>query len=136
MADRGGYFGVVVVPGFIAESVEATLDDLARHVEHLVDVIGIDHVGIGTDKAGPGPGTESIVEYPATLPKRRPGTFDWSGFRTEEHRLTRERHIKGYENFGDWPNLTVHLAQRGFNAEELRKLLGLNFLRVFRDVVG
>ena len=136
VADRGGFFGVVVVPGFIAEPVEATLDDLARHVEHLVDVIGIDHVGIGTDKAGPGPGTESIVEYPATLPKRRPGTFDWSGFRTEEHRLTRDRRIKGYENFGDWSNLTVHLASRGFNEQELRKLLGLNFLGVFREVVG
>jgi len=28
------------------------------------------------------------------------------------------------------------LAQRGFGEEELRKLLGLNFLRVFREVVG
>ena len=30
----------------------------------------------------------------------------------------------------------VKLAERGFNDEELRKLLGLNFLRVFREVVG
>ncbi|HEX9246893.1 MAG TPA: membrane dipeptidase [bacterium] len=136
VADRGGFFGVVIVPGFIAESTEATLDDFARHVEHLVDVMGIDHVGIGTDKAGPGPGTESIVEYPASMPRHRPGSFDWAGFRLEEHRLTPEYHLTGYDNFGDWPNLTVHLARRGFNEGELRKLLGVNFLRVFRDVVG
>ncbi len=136
VADRGGYFGVVIIGGFIANSTEATLDDFANHVEHLVDVIGIDHVGIGTDKAGPGPGTESLVEYPGAMPKRPANAFNWAGFRDKEHRLTQEYHLKGYENFGDWPNITVHLAQRGFNEEELRKLLGLNFLRVFRDVVG
>ncbi len=136
VADGGGFFGVVIVPGFIAESTEVTLDDFCRHVDHLVDVCGIDHVGIGTDKAGKGPGTESIVEYPASMPRHRPGTFDWAGFRLKEHRLTPEYHLKGYDTFADWPNLTVALAQWGFNEDELRKLLGLNFLRVFREVAG
>jgi membrane dipeptidase len=136
VAGRGGFFGVVIIPGFISESLEATLDDFAHHIEHLVNVMGIDHVGIGTDKAGPGPGTESLFAYPPTMPRHRPGAFDWGGFRREEHRLTPKHHLKGYENFGDWPNLTVHLAQWGFSEDELRKLLGSNFLRVFRDVVG
>ena len=35
-----------------------------------------------------------------------------------------EYHIAGYDNFGDWPNLTVKLAERGFSEEELRKVLG------------
>lgn len=136
IAERGGYFGVVVIPGFISDKKEPTLDDFADHVEHLVDVCGIDHVGIGTDKAGPGPGTESLIPYPKDMPKRRPGAFSWDGFRDEEHRLTDEYHLNGYEDFRDWPNLTVALAQRGFAEDELRKLLGLNFLRVFREVVG
>jgi membrane dipeptidase len=137
VADRGGYFGVVVIPGFIADVKEPTLEDFARHVEHLVNVAGIDHVGVGTDKAGPGPGTDSLVEYPPQMPQRRAGAgFDWVGFRREEHRLTPDYHINGYEHFGDWPNLTVALAQRGFTEEELRKILGLNFLRVFREIVG
>lgn len=136
VADRGGFFGVVVIPGFISTSKEPTLDDFARHVAHLVDVMGIDHVGIGTDKAGPGPGTDSLIDYPKEMPQRPSGEFDWSGFRKEEHRLTPDYHLNGYEEFGDWPNLTVKLAEWGFNEEELRKLLGLNFLRVFREVVG
>jgi membrane dipeptidase len=136
VADRGGFFGVVIVPGFIAESTAVTLEDFCRHVDHLVDVCGIDHVGIGTDKAGRGPGTESIVEYPASMPRHRPGTFDWAGFRLKEHRLTPEYHLKGYDTFADWPNLTVALAQWGFSEDELRKLLGLNFLRVFREIAG
>jgi membrane dipeptidase len=136
VADAGGYFGVVVIPGFISEEKEPTLDAFCRHVEHLVNVCGIEHVGIGTDKAGPGPGTDSLIEFPRNMPERRPNTFDWSGFRREEHRLTPDYHLNGYEHFGDWPNLTVALARWGFNEEELRRLLGQNFLRVFRDVCG
>jgi membrane dipeptidase len=136
IAERGGYFGAVVIPGFISDKKEPTLDDFAAHIEHLVDVCGIDHVGIGTDKAGPGPGTESMIPYPPDMLKRRSNAFNWDGFRTEEHRLTSDYHLNGFEDFRDWPNLTVCLAKRGFNEAELRKLLGLNYLRVFRDVVG
>jgi membrane dipeptidase len=136
IAEQGGYFGVVVIPGFIRDSPGGSLDDLVRQIEHLVDVCGIDHVGLGTDKAGPGPSTSSLVEYPDSMPQRLPGEFDWSGFRTEEHRLTEDYDMEGFGKLDDWPNITVALAQAGFNEEELRKILGLNYLRVFREVVG
>ena len=112
------------------------MDDFVRHIEHLVDVCGIDHVGIGTDKAGPGPRTSSLVEYPDTMPASLPGEFNWSGFRIQEHRQTPEYFMKGYERLADWPNLTVALAEAGFNEQELRKLLGLNYLRVFKAWLG
>ena len=89
IADRGGFFGVVVIPGFLQTSHEATLDDFADHVEHMVNTVGIDQVGISTDKAGPGGGTSSLIEYPETMLPARPGTFDWSGFRPKEHRNDR-----------------------------------------------
>ena len=140
IADQGGFIGVVTIPGFLQETTEATLGDVATHVEHLVDVMGIEHVGIGTDKAGPGPGTDSMIEWPEGMVDDRlaaqPGSFNFSGFRLEEHRLTDDYHIDGFENFTDWPNITVKLAERGFNDEDLRRILGLNYLRVFRDVVG
>jgi len=136
VADRGGYFGVVVIAAFISDRAEVPLDVFADHIEHLVNVCGIDHVGIGTDKMGPGPGTESLVEYPPSMPRHNPGTFDWAGFRLKEHRLLGDHVLRGYETFGDWPNLTVALAQRGFTEDELRKILGLNYLRVFREVCG
>src|SRR5262245_39701775 len=137
IADRGGYFGVAVIPGFISNQPNVTLDDFCRHVEHLARTIGIDHVGIGTDKAGPPSArTGSMIEFPRAMPARRGAAFDWVGFRLEEHRLTSDYTIEGYESFADWPNVTAALARWGFNEEELRKLLGLNFLRVFREVVG
>lgn len=136
IAEQGGYFGVVVVPGFIKDSPGATLKDFVKHIEHLVDVCGIDHVGIGTDKAGPGPSTSNLIEYPDDMPQSLPGEFSWGGFRNEEHRLTDEYDIEDFQSLADWPNITVELADAGFNEDEIRKLLGLNYLRVFRDVVG
>jgi membrane dipeptidase len=136
IAEQGGYFGVVVVPGFVKDSPGATLKDFVRHVEHLVDVCGIDHVGVGTDKGGPGPTTGTIIPFPEELPWLAPGQFSWSGFRTEEHRLTADYNTEDFQDFADWPNVTVALAEAGFSEDELRKLLGVNFLRAFRDIVG
>lgn len=149
IADNGGFFGVAAIGGFLRADNRATLDDFAEHVEHLVDVMGIDHVGIGSDKCGPGPGTESNFEYPPELgpydtsylyqedpdPRATPGGFAWSGFRAE-HRLSDTHRIEEFDQFTDWPAITVKLAERGFSEDELRKILGLNYLRVFREVVG
>jgi membrane dipeptidase len=41
-----------------------------------------------------------------------------------------------YESVLDWPNITVQFARRGFTEDELRKILGLNYLRFFREIVG
>ncbi len=149
IADNGGFFGVAAIGGFLRSDFDATLEDFADHVQHLVNVMGIDHVGIGSDKCGPGPGTESYFEFPPELgpfdtsylysekPDHRAtqGGFSWSGFR-EEHRLSDDHRIAGFDQFTDWPSITVKLAERGFSEEELRKILGLNYLRVFREVVG
>ena len=149
IADQGGYFGVAAIAGFLRNDTNATLDDFADHVEHLVNVMGIDHVGIGSDKCGPGPGTDTMFEFPPELgpfstsfmfnedadPRAKPSGFDWLGFRPE-HRLSDRHRMPDFDEPADWPNITVKLAERGFNDEELRKLLGLNFLRVFREVVG
>jgi membrane dipeptidase len=70
------------------------------------------------------------------MPQNLPGEFDWVGFRTEEHRLTPDYDMEGFKKFSDWPNITVALAEAGFNEDELRKLLGLNYQRVFKEIVG
>ena len=136
IANQGGFFGVAVVPGFLTdESFVATLEQFVDHVIHLVNVMGIDHVGVGNDKCGTGPQTGTLIEFPEGMLEDRFGTFDWSGFRPE-HRVHGEYRMEDYETVRDWPNITVKLAARGFNEEEIRKLLGLNYLRVFREIVG
>ena len=54
LAAKGGVAQITMYKGFLVEEGEATLDDFLRHLEHTIEVAGIDHVGIGTDFDGDG----------------------------------------------------------------------------------
>jgi microsomal dipeptidase-like Zn-dependent dipeptidase len=45
---------VTLYPGFLCANGEATILDAIRHLEHAIHVMGIDHVGLGTDFDGDG----------------------------------------------------------------------------------
>lgn len=53
--------------GFLREDGEATIDDAVRHILHMIDVAGIDHVGIGSDFDGDGGVTGLASEADMTL---------------------------------------------------------------------
>jgi membrane dipeptidase len=75
----------------------ATLQQVADHVEHVRDLAGIDHVGLGSDFDG-------ITSVP-----------------------------DGLENTSKFPDLVAELLRRGWKVDDVRKLVGLNALRVLRD---
>jgi membrane dipeptidase len=77
---------------------QATLSQVADHIEHLRDATGVDHVGIGSDFDG-------IDTIPA-----------------------------GLDDVSRFPDLLAELARRGWSDDDLAKLAGRNFLRVFREV--
>lgn len=52
LAEKGGVAGVNFYPYFLNPSGKATIDDLVRHVEHMVNVGGIEFPAIGTDFDG------------------------------------------------------------------------------------
>jgi microsomal dipeptidase-like Zn-dependent dipeptidase len=54
LAARGGVAQVTLYNGFLRTDGSATIDDAVRHLLHMVEVAGIDHVGIGTDFDGDG----------------------------------------------------------------------------------
>lgn len=55
LAEQGGVAQICLYKGFINEAAEkASLSDALRHIRHIVDVAGIDHVGIGSDFDGDG----------------------------------------------------------------------------------
>lgn len=56
LRDCGGVAQVCLYGGFLRPEAEgpATIDDALRHLLHMIDVAGIDHVGIGTDFDGDG----------------------------------------------------------------------------------
>ena len=102
VARKGGVVCVVFVPVFItALRKDASLERLLDHIDYIVRVAGIDHVGLGSDFDGFGP--------PPPV---------------------------GLEDVTRMPGITAGLVQRGYSEADVRKILGENFLRVFRKVVG
>ena len=87
LRENGGVVMVTIVPSFISTEVmqwsqlpptqrretpepKATIDDVIRHIEHVRDVAGIDHVGIGADYDGIDStpvGLEDVSSYPVLL---------------------------------------------------------------------
>lgn len=77
----------------------ATLDETLDHFDHVVELVGIDHVGIGSDYDGVGD----------SLPI-------------------------GLKDVASYPTLVEGLLERGYSVEDIKKILGGNLLRVWREV--
>ena len=54
LAQKGGVAQTTLYHGFLKKDGEATILDAMAHLEHAIDVMGIDHVGLGTDFDGDG----------------------------------------------------------------------------------
>ena len=78
--------------------IAPSINDVVKHIKYVVDLVGIDHVGIGSDYDG--------VEIMPT----------------------------GLENVTKLPFLTKKLIEHGYTIREVRKILGDNFKRIFKEV--
>ena len=54
LAAKGGVAQTTIYQGFLRQHGEATILDVMAHLEHAIEVMGIDHVGLGTDFDGDG----------------------------------------------------------------------------------
>jgi membrane dipeptidase len=75
----------------------ATIGEVADHIDHIRQIAGIDHIGIGSDFDG----------------------------------ITQT--VQDLDNVSTYPRLTAELLRRGYSDGDVRKILGLNVLRVMRE---
>ena len=126
VGEKGGYIGILAVPGFLTTNQKTTINDWLDHVDYIVNLIGIDHVGIGTDYYG--------FSVPDSLAIKIGEFMEVLGFRPE-HRASFLDKIEGFENYAKFPNLIKGLIERGYSDQEIGKLAGSNFLKLFKKVV-
>ncbi len=138
LAEKGGVVGIFAVKYFLAE--KGTLLDVLNHIEKAVDLIGVDHVGIGTDHWYVQNYPERLAEvaYNEFLEGYDKGRRFWSGFRPEHRndpRLypPREPDLLAWVN---WPAITVGLLSKGFSQGDVEKIIGGNWLRLLGRVIG
>ena len=88
LAKKGGVAQTTLYHGFLKSNGEATILDAIAHLEHAIKVMGIDHVGLGTDFDGDGgvPGlanASELIQFTRQLLARRYSERDiqkiWGG---------------------------------------------------------
>jgi membrane dipeptidase len=124
VAGAGGYVGVSPYSAIVAkpEAGRPGMGDFLRHLDHLVGLVGAEHVGIGTDFFdGKGP-----ANYVTWSQRRYPDALGGFAFP--------ERHVAGFDNITRWPHVTGELLAHGYSEEEVLGFLGGNFLRLLGKV--
>jgi membrane dipeptidase len=117
LAAKGGVVGTVAFRSFLAPATrEVTLDDLLDQVDYLVELLGADHVGVGTDFTEGRP--EGFLEraFGRNAPPGITPAWPWMG-------------PEGFRTVDEFPNVTAGLLARGYDEVTVRKILGENFLR-------
>jgi membrane dipeptidase len=137
VAERGGYVGIVAMPMILTPSGRgATIDHVVDHVIHVMDVVGPERVGIGTDWGKPY--YQAMAwEYGSIRESRSRGAggFDWVGW-LPEHHFYPEEVCRGVETWEGWPRLIARMRERGIPDETVDGIAGGNFMRFWRAVAG
>ncbi len=76
LARKGGVAHITLYPGFLRKDGEATILDALEHLQHAINIMGIEHVGLGTDFDGDGgvPGladSSELINFTRHLLRRR-----------------------------------------------------------------
>jgi membrane dipeptidase len=106
---------------------ETGIEHYADHIEHAVRIAGIEHVGISTDF--PPQGISPWATYENWFEPR-------TGFFKPSYELRWPPWIPELDTTDRYRNLLAVLERRGWSSDAMERLLGLNWLRLFRDTIG
>ncbi len=129
MADKGGVLGIICLGYMIGPNlgVDTTLETYVDHIDHAVKVGGIDHVGLAADYAVQGLAASGATRenwYVPRLTRFKPSyKVQWPPWIPELDETDRYRHVARL------------LDKRGYSTGDIEKILGLNFLRYYKEVL-
>ena len=124
LASRGGVMGITDVAFMVKGSEPVSIDDVIDHYDHVRDLVGIEHVGVGSDA-----GIESNDLGSAAVLKDMLAKGDPRYHIHGEHEL-----VTGLWGTTRMYELTAALVRRGYTDEQLRLVLGGNWARVLKDI--
>jgi membrane dipeptidase len=131
LADRGGYFGVYLMPYVVASPTVPTREHVLDHVVHAINQCGADHVGIGSDS--------SIQKTVLTTEQR--ASFDQDIARRKKLGIgapgeDRYPYVPDLNGPDHMEVIAVELAKRGQPAAVIERVMGSNFQRVIGEIWG
>ncbi|TXK85948.1 dipeptidase [Paenibacillus sp. N3.4] len=132
IAATGGLVGAVGFPNFVSSSHRPSLDDFIAHIDYMVELVGIDHVGLGIDYFT---GMDPITPL-AVVEAMYKSFVDFGAWTPKSYSPPPYYYPTGMETPTGYPKLTARLLERGYKEEDVRKILGDNWVRVYRAVWG
>ena len=125
MAARGGVMGITGVRMFVKTSEPTTIEHMLDHYDHVRKLVGVQHLGLGSDIDLDGYDDLSPEEQKSL----RSNYKDSYGFRDKID-------IEGVDHPKRVFDLTEGLIRRGYSDSEIRGVLGDNFRRVLKQIWG
>jgi membrane dipeptidase len=131
-ADRGGVFCVFNQSAWLTKDPTISMDHYIAHIDHVINIAGEDHVAMGTD----GDAVDMTANRPDEV-LRHQEIFD-RDLKTHPQLTWKVKHMRVPEL--SHPKRLLHLAEalhrKGYRPRVIEKILGGNYVRVFREVVG
>jgi membrane dipeptidase len=124
MAAKGGVAGMTAVRSFVRDSEPTTIEHLLDHYDYVAKLVGVEHVGIGSD-------TDIRGGYDA----QSKSDWDVTGGRYREkyrfrHKIDMEEMTQPKRTY----LLTEGLVRRGYKDADIALILGGNFHRVLSEI--
>lgn len=123
MAASGGVMGITAVRNFVKNDEPTTIEDYVNHIDHVVEIAGIDYVGIGTDSDLAG-----YDDLPTDIYEKLK-----AGYKTS-YSFRDKIDIEGLDHPQKIYDLTEALIRRGYSDHNIRAVLGQNFRRALGDI--
>ncbi len=132
IAATRGLVGTVGFPAFVADGTRPTIDQFIDHIAYIADLVGIDHTGLGIDYY-PSMDQACTLEEAQTYYNYSITNGRW---RDDAYPPPPHYYPAGIETPRTLYNLTARMLERDFSESDVKKVLGGNWMRVYRDVWG
>jgi membrane dipeptidase len=131
LADKGGYFGVYLMPYLVASPTVPTREHVINHLLGAINICGADHVGIGSD------GTIQAVH----LTPEQKKAFDEDIARRKSLGIgapgeDRYPYVPDLNGPDHMEVIAWELQKRGQPSAVIEKVLGANFQRIIGEIWG
>lgn len=124
LAKKGGVMGITCIAFMVKGSEPVTVDNVIDHYDHVRDLVGIEHVGLGSD-AGVESNDLGAPQILQNMLAKADPRYRVHG----THEI-----VAGLEGQKRVYNLTAAFVRRGYTDEHIRLILGENWRRALTDI--
>lgn len=125
LAAKGGVMGITGVRNFVSPKDPTTVSNIADHVDHVVKLVGIEHVGIGTDSD-----LNGYDDVSPEMNKRLRGAYK------DSYAFREKIDVDGFDHPRKMFDLTEELIRRRYSDANIEAVLGGNFRRLLAATWG